>query len=156
MQERTIKTMEMTKAFYIIQTDEDWYRLHVTSTHYCLGGCDNTESLLNTVMRLTKRYRNEQKLLKGLSKLNDGGHVNEKTFEVYDKEYNNSDYHFEKEVSDTVKKALEEVKFDTPYHRALKRTFNRKKTLITDIDSGCTKEETPIAPVARKPRLKKW
>lgn len=106
-------------------------------------------------MRLTKRYRNEQKLLKGLSKLNDGGQVSEKTFEVYDKEYNNSDYHFEKEVSDTVKKALEEVKFDTPYHRALKRSFNREKTLITDNKGDCVKENAPVT-VARKPRLKKW
>ena len=147
--------MEMTKAFYIIQTDEDWYRLHVTSTHYCLGGCDNTESLLNTVMRLTKRYRNEQKLLKGLSKLNDGGRVNEKTFEVYDKEYNNSDYHFEKEVSDTVKKALDEVKFDTPYHRALKRKFNKKPKDTTPTENSHKEQQTAVL-VARKPRLKKW
>ena len=148
--------MEMTKAFYIIQTDEDWYRLHVTSTHYCLGGCDNTESLLNTVMRLTKRYRNEQKLLKGLSKLNDGGHVNEKTFEVYDKEYNNSDYHFEKEVSDTVKKALDEVKFDTPYHRALKRKLNKKPKDTTPTENSHKEQQQTVVLVARKPRLKKW
>lgn len=148
--------MEMTKAFYIVQVREDWYRLHVTATHYCLGACQSIESLLNTVVRLTKKYRNENKLLKGLSKMEDGGHISEKTLEVYEQDYENSDYHYETEVSETVKKALDEVKFDTPYHRALKRTLNRKKTLITTPTENSHKEQQIAVLVARKPRLKKW
>ena len=148
--------MEMTKAFYIVRVKEDWYRLHMTTTHYCLGACQSLESLLNTVVRLTKKYRNENKLLKGLSKMEDGGHISEKTLEVYEQDYENSDYHYETEVSETVKKALDEVKFDTPYHRALKRKFNKKPKDTTPTENSHKEQQQTSVLVARKPRLKKW
>ena len=147
--------MEMTKAFYIVRVKEDWYRLHMTTTHYCLGACPSLESLLNTVVRLTKKYRNENKLLKGLSKIEDGGHISEKTLEVYEQDYENSDYHYETEVLETVKKALDEVKFDTPYHRTLKRKFNKKPKDTTPTENSHKEQQTAVL-VARKPRLKKW
>lgn len=147
--------MEMTKAFYVVRVREDWYRLHVTATHYCLGACSSLESLLNTVVRLTKKYRNENKLLKGLSKMEDGGHCNQSTTEIYMQDYLELHHYYDKVVENTVKKALDEVKFDTPYHRTLKRKFNKKPKDTTPTENSHKEQQIAVL-VARKPRLKKW
>lgn len=147
--------MEMTKAFYIVQTREDWYRLHLTSTHYCLGACPDIESLLRTVKRLTKKYRTEQKLLRGLSHMEDKGLVNDSTREVYEQDY--LAYHREHHdtVVKTVREALDEVKFDTPFHRAMKRT-RRLVPVVTETSAKDIEERPEPVLVARKPRLKRW
>lgn len=147
--------MEMTKAFYIVQIREDWYRLHLTSTHYCLGACPNIEPLLRTVKRLTKKYRTEQKLLRGLSHMEDRGLVNDSTREVYEQDY--LAYHREHHdtVVKTVREALDEVKFDTPFHRAMKRT-RRLVHVVTENSAEDIEERPAPVLVARKPRLKKW
>lgn len=150
--------MEMTKAFYIVKTREDWYRLHLTSTHYCLGGGLDLQPLLNTVARLTKKYRTESRLLKGLSMTEDKGLISEKTKDLYEEDYNSLSQSFEDLVKTTVKKALDEVKFDTPFHRAMKRTMTLKKTTRTMTTEHCVKDTTkrPKALVARSPKTKKW
>ena len=147
--------MEMTKAFYVVRVREDWYRLHVTTTHYCLGACDNLESLLRTVKRLTKKYRTEQKLLKGLSRMEDCGQVNESSLLIYRGDYKDLHSHYDSAVSGAVKEALEEVRFDTPYHRAMRRTVNRKKTLLTSDVSDEKEVKSAENLKARKPKLKK-
>lgn len=148
-------TVEMTKAFYIVQVREDWYRLHITSTHYCLGACTSIEPLLGTVKRLTKKYRTEQKLLRGLSQTEDRGLVNDSTREVYEQDY--LAYHREHHdiVVKTVREALDEVKFDTPFHRAMKRT-RRLVPVVTENSAKDVEEKPAPVLVAHKPRLKKW
>ena len=94
--------MEMTKAFYVVMVSEDWYRLHVTSTHYCLGAGSDLKALLRTVERLTKKYRSEHKLLKGLSQMEDGGQVNDSTYVLYEKDYKDLHKYFDSKVETTV------------------------------------------------------
>ena len=147
--------MEMTKAFYIVQIREDWYRLHLTSTHYCIGGGIDLQPLLNTVTRLTKKYRTESRLLKGLSMTEDKGLISEKTKDFYEEDYNSLSQSFEDLVKTTVKKALDEVKFDTPFHRAMKRT-RRLVHVVTENSAEDIEERPAPVLVARKPRLKKW
>ena len=148
-------TMQMTKAFYIVSPKENWYRLHLTSTHYCLGACDNLNSLLGTVKSLTKKYRTEHKLIAGLSKMEDGGHINSKTYDIYSQEYDNFHEDYDDIVESAVKAALEEVKFDTPFHRAMKRTHSIR-LMEKEISAEDNRKPTPETPLARKPRLKKW
>lgn len=144
-------TVEMTKAFYVVMVSEDWYRLHVTSTHYCLGAGSDLKALLRTVERLTKKYRSEHKLLKGLSQMEDGGQVNDSTYVLYEKDYKDLHKYFDSKVETTVKKALEEVKFDTPYHRAMRKSALRTGTLITTQDTVTVE---PVTRVIRKSHLR--
>lgn len=148
--------MSMTKAFYIVEVRKDWYRLHITSTHYCLGACDRLQSLLNTVIRLTKKYRNEDRLLKGLSKMEDCGQVNDSSLIMYRGDYTNLHAKYDGVVESAVREALEEVKFDTPFHRAMQRASARRTLITTPTSDDSHKEvETTLKPKVRKPCFKK-
>ena len=115
--------MKMIEAFYIVQVKEDWYRLHVTSTHYCLGAGCSLAPLLQTIKRLTKECRNEEGLLKRLSKLTDKGHVNKLTRTIYEKDYKRLSHYFKQVVEKTVREAKEESKYDTLFHRTMRRSL---------------------------------
>lgn len=150
--------MKMAEAFYIVQPENNWYRLHSTSTHYCLGSGKSIERLLDTVERLTKECRNEQGLLNRLSETEDKGHITKKTFEVYEKDYNNLP-RFDKEVRERVEKTLEDIKHNTSFNRSRRgNIFARHNSGITPLvknkvkDSG-TKDKEEIH--STRPMLKK-
>ena len=111
----------MEDAFYIIQTREDWYRLHFAETHYVLGCGSDVKKLLETLRRLIKRCKNIKNVRKLLESFEDRGIVHENTRNVYEEEYKDSNHCCDVIVAETIRDTLEEVKFDTPFHR------NRKK-----------------------------
>lgn len=121
----------MYEVFYIIQVREDWYRLHIKDTHYCLGATHNLSALLETVKRLVKKYRTKDRLLKALSQMEDEGHVNEKTFEVYSTQYEALHRYFDELVKTTVKEALEEVKQNSTFN-TVRRKLKKVSTPTVD------------------------
>lgn len=121
----------MYEVFYIIQVREDWYRLHIKDTHYCLGATHNLSALLETVKRLVKKYRTKDRLLKALSQMEDKGHVSEKTFEVYSTQYEALHHYFDGLVKTTVKEALEEVKQNSTFN-TVRRKLKKVSTPTVD------------------------
>ena len=126
----------MYDVFYIVKVREDWYQLHVKDTHYCLGAGKSLEPLLRTVKRLVKKYRTKDRLLRGLSKLEDGGVVNDKTITIYKEYYNTLSGFYSDLVKSTVKEALDEIKEDS--------TFNRVKRRLKTIKLQDTNTTEPL------------
>lgn len=111
----------MFECFYIVEPQEGWYRLHLSENHYCLGSSNDLEALENTLKRLVKKYRTKERLLRGLSLLEDKGLVNTSVQKVYAHEYEESHLMYDGLVKSIVKSVLEEVKNDTPFNRARKK-----------------------------------
>lgn len=128
----------MYDVFYIVKVREDWYQLHIKDTHYCLGAGKSLEPLLRTVKRLVKKYRTKDRLLRGLSKLEDGGKVSEKTIGVYIEYYNTLSGFYSDLVKSTVKEAQDEVKEDSTFNRVKKRLRTIKLQ-----DNNTTEPPTP-------------
>lgn len=140
--------MKMTEVFYIVQPRKDWYRLHVTATHYCLGAGEDIEALLNTVERLTEEYKNEQGLLKRLSETEDRGRVKGKTLEVYERDYKDLP-HFTEEVTERVEKVLKELEIlSKPLPR--KNRFKVLNTETTPPVENKVKDTVPVLSFKRK------
>ena len=79
--------------------------------------------------------------------------VNDSTREVYEQDYLAYHREYHDIVVKTVREALDEVKFDTPFHRAMKRT-RRLVPLVTENSAKDIEEKPAPVLVARKPRLK--
>lgn len=142
--------MDMTNAFYIVQVREDWYRLHVTSTHYCLGACGDVQALLNTVVRLTKKHKTVKRLHTALSQMEDGGRVNESTYLLYEEDYNNLAPQWSDVVKSTVLKAQEEVRSNSPLMRSFKS--KRTKQRLAPVTESSV-ENSPKPMTVRKPKI---
>ena len=142
--------MDMTNAFYIVQVREDWYRLHVTSTHYCLGACGDVQALLNTVVRLTKKYKTVKGLNTALSKMEDKGRVNETTYVQYEKDYNELTPLWSGTVKSTVTKALEEVRSNSPIFKSFKSARTKKRLAVV---TEPPVENNPKPMTVRKPKM---
>lgn len=96
--------MSMQSAFYIVQTKPDWYRLHVTKTHFCIGAGDSLEKLLKTVEEYVLKYKTEEEMFNTISEL-EYGRPNTKTLLTYIKDYNTS----AKLFKDRVEKVVTEI-----------------------------------------------
>lgn len=147
--------MKMTDLFYIVMIRENWYRLHVSSTHYCLGAGSDVDKLLGTVYNLTRKYKRPEKLLKALSNLEDKGKVYPNMLSVYEEDYNNLSAFWSGAVKNSVEKAMEDSKFDTPFHRSRKSLSVRRKIqsgLQSESDEDLNKVEpsTVEVPVVKK------
>lgn len=148
----------MENAFYIVRTDKDWYRLHLTDTHYCLGATTTPEPLLKTVKRLIVTYRTKKRLMTAISGLEDKGVVSDKMREKYTEEYELYE-DCEDLLADAIKEALEEVKMTNPFNLARKRLLaSHKRTTITGISSDSsplenTKKEEKVVEDKRPFRL---
>ena len=135
-------------TFYIVKTREGWYRLHLTETHFCLASGGRPESMLQFIRNAVKHYRKVLKLMRTVESL-DYGHPSPKTFEVYKKDYETLDHQFTEEIVQTIKESLEEVIFDTPFHRARKRralltTETTKDMTTKTTDAGEDKTTTTV------------
>ena len=142
--------MDMTNAFYVVQVREDWYRLHITSTHYCLGGCGDVQALLNTVVRLTKKYKTVKGLNTALSKMEDKGRVNETTYAQYEKDYSELAPLWSGTVKSTVTKALEEMRSISPLFKSFK-SARTKKRLAVVTEPPVENSHKPMT--VRKPKI---
>ena len=138
----------MEEAFYIIQTREDWYRLHFSETHYVLGCGSDVKKLLETLRRLIKRCKNIKNVRKLIESFEDRGVVNENTRSVYEEELKDSNHCCDVIVAQTIRDALEEVKFDTPFHRNRKKHKLIGSNHCSDVIEEKTEEE--IRPVSLK------
>lgn len=133
----------MKDLFYIVKVRDNWYRLHIKDTHYCIGAGEELTPLLRTVSRLIKKYRTKSRILSALSRLEDKGQVNEHMREVYRQDYELLSEDCDGILTEVVAKALDEVKDDTPFKRTQKRLnkVRSKKTEITGISSGSSPSE---------------
>lgn len=120
----------MKDTFYIVCKD-NWYRLHIKDTHYCIGGCPSPEPLLKTVRRLIKKYRTKSRLFNALSHQEDKGLVNKKMTEKYAEEYELYSEDCDDILTEVVEQAVREVKEDTPFKRS-QRILNKVKSKKTE------------------------
>jgi hypothetical protein len=124
----------MKDLFYTVNLSDmngEWYRLHLTTTHHCLGGCGDYHSLLHTIERLVKRYKRPQSLVRAVIKT--CGELPEKTYEKYVEDYENH-CDLSDEVETTVNKSLQKVKESNPLLRSLKRlNKNSGESLTTKV-----------------------
>ena len=111
----------MEDLFYIVPIGDNWYNLRLKDSHYVLGCGSDLDRLLKTLRGLIKRYRTPAKLLSAVENFEDRGKVNDLTLAVYQGQYEALGNVMSDVVKKCVRDALEEVKFDTPFHR------NRKK-----------------------------
>ena len=116
----------MKDLFYIVNLSGEngkWYRLHLTTTHHCLGGCGDYHSLLHTIKRLVKRYKRPQSLVRAVVKT--CGELPEKTYEKYVEDYENH-CDLSGEVETTVDKVLGEVKYSSPFMKSIRKFKHTK------------------------------
>lgn len=140
---------EWYKTYYIVQTREDWYRLHLTENHFCLACGDDPDVMLRTIKRQIKTCRKVPKLMRAVERL-DYGRPNDKTLAQYIKDYDTLPHVFEDEIAQAVRDTLEDIKFDTPFHRSMKR--RRALTLDEDTQEQktTTTEDYTTSPTIRK------
>lgn len=115
-------------TYYIVQTRKDWYRLHLTENHFCIASGDDLDAMLRTVKKQIKTYRKVPKLMRAVEKL-EYGRPNDKTLAQYTEDYNTLPHVCEDEIAQVVHDALEDIKFDTPFHRSMR---NRRSLTTTD------------------------
>lgn len=114
-------------AFYIVSThDGEWFRLHLTKTHYCLGGSHDYSALLRTISRYVKKYKNEVNLMSRIRTMDDGGRVSDSTYGMNVEDYNLTAHLYQQDVDKTVTEALKDVKYVPP----LLRSMSRRKRLV--------------------------
>lgn len=153
----------MKDLFYIVEKD-NWFRLHIKDTHYCVSGCPTLDPLLKTVKRLIKRYKTKNKILSAFSSKEDKGRVGDKMFEVYQKEYEIYSGDYDDILDEVVSKTMEEVKNNTPLKRSQKMLAKLKPSSQKISGGGKTLstikkveekdiEEKPV--VLKRPRLLK-
>lgn len=122
----------MRNSFYIVKVnDENWYRLHVLPSHYCLGASTSVEPLVRTVVQTTMRCKNTQGLNRNLLSLEDKGEVSEKMTEVYQRDYVLSGYgeRFKDLVLNAVEEGLKKYRDNSPLGKSLLRhTVKRSET----------------------------
>ena len=114
----------MLKDFFYIIYDQksNWYQLRVKDTHYVLACGSDLTTLLGTVHKYVRKYKNEENILRALGHLTYSTECGEALFEKRQDEYelhNGGDCM--KFIRETVEKALEENRQDTPYKRAKDR-----------------------------------
>lgn len=131
----------MKNTFYMICKD-NWYRLHIKDTHYCIGGGPSPEPLLKTVRRLIKKYRTKSRLFNALSSKEDKGVVNEKMYKVYQEEYELYSEDCDDMLYEVVAKAVEEVKENTPLKRS-QRILSKVRSKKTET-TGNTSDSSPL------------
>ncbi len=131
----------MKDTFYMVCKD-NWYRLHIKDTHYCIGGCPSPEPLLKTVRRLIKKYRTKSRLFNALSHQEDKGLVNEKMTEKYAEEYELYSEDCDDILAEVVEQAVREVKEDTPFKRS-QRILGKVKSKKTET-TGNTSDSSPL------------
>lgn len=121
-------TFDMDNTFYIVKVqDKDWYRLHLSATHYCLGSGEDLTPLLKTVERLSLKYKSERSLLSALSLMEDKGRVPEKTLRSYEQDYENTAEDYEDLIKEVMDKVKDTIKKSSPIYRNF---INRKRKLI--------------------------
>ncbi len=131
----------MKDTFYMVCKD-NWYRLHIKDTHYCIGGGPSPEPLLKTVRRLIKKYRTKSRLFNALSHQEDKGLVNEKMTEKYAEEYELYSEDCDDILAEVVEQAVREVKEDTPFKRS-QRILSKVKSKKTET-TGNTSDLSPL------------
>lgn len=116
--------MSMQSAFYIVQTSPDWYRLHVTETHFCIAAGNDLDKLLNTVKTYVKRYKSEEIMLDTLSKL-EFGSPNDLTVKIDKEDYLMTAHLFK----DLVEKAVDSVYSEVITSRFGAKSFKATRLL---------------------------
>lgn len=116
--------MAMQSAFYIVQTKPDWYRLHVTKTHYCIGAGGDLNTLLSVVYKYTRSFRTEDNMIKRLSELI-YGKPSVTTTKAYENDYRISGHKFDCLIKGIVEKAERDNK-ETSKSRRCARRFMRR------------------------------
>lgn len=142
--------------FYIIQPNarEQWYRLHITETHYCLGGGVSVEQLLNSMDNYIKTFKSPARLLGAVHETEDGGRVYENTRAHYEEEYNTCT-RFDEEVEEHINNAFEEVKNSTPMRRGLrKKAHSTAKPLETPVITAVETTKAELSDVVKKGKRK--
>jgi hypothetical protein len=130
----------MYDLFYVIRVREDWYRLHIKDTHYCISACDSLDSIERTIKRLITTFKTKDRLLRHLSTLEDKGVENEKTTEVYRNDYMSFTGDYEDWLRDIVSEALKEVRENSTYKKVSKRLKGLKRPVVKVM------EKTPERP----------
>lgn len=125
----------MENMFYIVSPREGWYRLHIKDSHYCLGAGRNLDALLETLRKTVKRYKRVSRLENALKELEDHGEVNDNTRSIYFEEYTLLAHVYTDKVYSTVRCALEEVKFDTPFRRNIKKVRDKSLRITAEGES---------------------
>lgn len=120
----------MKGIFYIVNIDNEdrWYRLHLTSTHHCIGGCEDYKSLLQTVIRLITKYKKESRIERVVQKV--CGPLSDSVLKSYEKDYEDF-IDCEYEMEKAIEKACEKVRDSSPIMKSIKRIKKNKKVLPT-------------------------
>lgn len=135
-------------TYYIVQTKKDWYRLHLTENHFCLACGSDLDAMLRTIKKQIKTYRKVPKLMRAVERL-EYGRPNDKTLAQYTEDYNTLPHVCEGEIAQVVLEALEDLKFDTPFHRSMKR----RRTLTVSEDAQeqkTTTEDSTTSPTVHR------
>jgi hypothetical protein len=142
----------MQGEFYIVQHKEDWYSLRVKETHYCISCGSSIDTLLTVVHRYVRQFRTAERMYRALSRLTDGGKCARKEYEHYSLLYlTGENIVHTQEVRDTISRAIQENRQDTPYNNTKKKV---KTTPIkrTTSPAPSTQEDTPMKTCGKKIR----
>lgn len=134
----------MEDLFYIVPIGDNWYNLRLKDSHYVLGCGSDLDRLLKTLRGLIKRYRTPAKLLSAVENFEDRGKVNDLTLAVYQGQYEALGNVMSDVVKKCVRDALEEVKFDTPFHRNRKKHKLNKVNHSSEVIEEKTEEDNPV------------
>lgn len=141
----------MKDLFYIVNLSDvngEWYRLHLTTTHHCLGGCGDYHTLLKTVKRLVKKYKTPDRITRVVARTT--GKMSESTYEKYCEDYERySD--FEEEIESIVNETMQKVKESNPMFRTLQRLKRRGGESVKVENSETT--EPPKKIVGTRPKI---
>ena len=158
----------MYDTLYLVAKDSNggkWYNLRIRDTHFCISCGGDLDKILNMVKVYTKRYKNADRLLRAMSKLDGGGRVSPATYTQCEEQYRKEGHIFNdllhRTIEEAYKEAREEAKLNSPMHKAktrLKKAGGVKTISIEEVVLPTvapveenTKDISPILP--RKPKL---
>lgn len=130
--------------FYIRQVSPNWYNLNIVGSHFTMS-CGDFDSVVGSLTKIVKKYKDRKRLERVLARME--YHTRYKTeVEKCEQYYKESGDEYSGIVRETVVRAMEEVKKDTPLKQFLRKKtkngFNR--TLLREKDGAADGEEQVV------------